>query len=348
MDKFPDNIIRPFFRAGRAHWRDGFRDGFLGEFLPSHTSTQCFCGEHRADALDQHSLPSDVYIVYRAGSMGKVSMDVRVKQLANSTVGFLAEPGRLRVVTEEKLQRLSPSGAGLIFSKYTLNESNLEWIKGFRRNGNAIWVDIVDGFGSNGVDNLGDAYICSSLSELNYRQSNARPAFYLPHQVDRRWPGLSFNGRRFGVAYLGGKGGALHLDELGDVQAEFTESVLTDRKLRAAAHRVAAASHHLSIRTPFGDRVYKPAAKAFVAARFGAIFLGSFDDEESVLALGSDYPYLARGSSLAEVRSLIDYASATFLKEPWDRAVARMRDLRRSTCDFSVGLAFAKILGQIG
>jgi hypothetical protein len=98
------------------------------------------------------------------------------------------------------------------------------------------------------------------------------------------------------------------------------------------------------VRVFFGEGVFKPATKAYVAARFGGVFIGSKDDLESLLVFGDSYPYLAESSNLFDVEAVLSYAANTFETPVWDGAVRKMEGLREETCDLFLGAKLAEAL----
>jgi hypothetical protein len=346
MDSFPQSAVEPFLRAGMPAFRTALRDVTAKKISLGKVSIVCQCGNHLALERRKWSLTRPLYFVYRAGTSLRGSVLLRVHQLAEAMASSVNNPEEIKVVTEELLHKIKPRDSNIIFSKYTLNESNLAWIANFRKSDNHVLVDIVDGFGSAEIDQVCDGYLCSSRTEFRYRLDSGANASYLPHQVDSRWPRFDFDKTSFQMVYMGGKGGSLHLDAVGDIATEVTPLSMTDAATAEAAGRVSGGTHHYSVRKFFGDGVFKPATKAFVAARFGAVFLGSASDEESVLTLGRDYPYLSETSEIDDVSAAVEFAKRSFGGEPWKTAVDVMRRLANETCDVEIGNKMAQMLSK--
>lgn len=347
MDSFPGSVIRPFLRSGR---RNAFRvlpEVLIGELMLRPMSRVCSCGaDHQT--LEPVTLDRKVFFVFQAGSSGWGSVRLRVIQMVRNLKAAVSNPHLVRVVTEEKLRRLAPRDADIVFSKFSVREGNLAWMESLTEERNRVYVDLVDGWGIPGLEKVVSSFICASRSEYEFRTKGGLDAFYIPHQVDHRWPSADFTARKFGVAYLGAPGGALFLDELNLETKLFTGLFLQDSQIPQIVEALAPASHHYSVRVFFGEGNFKDATKAYVSARFGAVFIGSQADEESLLVLGRDYPYLASSSSIEDVDKVLRYAEETFLGPVWIEAVDTMKSLRSEICDLFNGQLLANCLSGSG
>jgi hypothetical protein len=237
-------------------------------------------------------------------------------------------------------------GVDIVASKYVFNEANSDLFHEVRSRQNRIFADVVDGFPAVGLELFVKGYFCASRTEFQNRYSLGLTCFDVPHPVDSRFELCSFDKESFKLGYFGGDGGSEHLNAIGGLKNVFTDRSLANSEVRAILPAVKSFSHHLSVRTFFGEGVFKPATKAYVAARFGAVFVGSRDDAETVSVLGEHYPYLADSSSLEDVQGVIQLARTTFHQAPWQTAVARMNELRRESCDLRLGQAVLEALNS--
>lgn len=347
MDTFPLSMYRPFLRSGRNNAFRVIPEVFTGELRIRPIDWHCMCGGNHEE-LPFVTLERPIFFVFSAGSSGWGSVRLRVIQMARNLKAAVTNPSLVRVVTEEKLWRISPKDADIVFSKFSVRDGNLSWMKSLVPERNRIFVDLVDGWGVSGLDTTVNAYICASRSEYEFRVQRGLVAYYVPHQVDHRWPYMDFTKREFATGYLGGDGGALFLDELNLDAIELTGLFLRDSEVPRLVDSLSRVSHHYSVRTYFGQGNFKDATKAYVAARFGAVFVGSRADEESALVLGNEYPYLASSSSNEDVRAILEFARTTFLGPEWRVAVETMLRLRKETCDLLNGHLLASCLVGTG
>lgn len=329
-------LPRAFYRAGRQHWRKAARDVVRGA-MPLSGSIRCWCGEHQ-ESGEPLSLPRDVIFVYRAGHSALGSIDIRVRQMGSALRAVSSKRHSVRAVTEEAFRFRPPSDSDVIFSKTVLTASNKRLINLALSRKNRVWADFVDGAETEVFEDELTGYLCASRVELEHRLGKGKLAHYLPQQVDPRWPrGDVSIPRPFEVLYMGGRGGSLHLESLDEIRKEFLSSYETRRSFHQIVERSALASHHFSVRAFPGVGVFKPETKALVAARLGAVFVGSRADQETARMFSSDYPYLAKDSSLAAVREVMEFARETHLGPEWRQASAEMQALRVSLCDVAVG-----------
>ena len=319
-------------------------DTFVGRTKRSLPNVECRCGVcPRSPAI---TLRRPIFFVYRAGTSARGSVRIRVFQAVSGLRRVVANPGFVSLVTEEQLRGLRLTNVDFVFSKYVLTHENLEWFRGLRAGGNRVLVDVVDGFPVPGLEEHVDAFLCASRSELEHRLSIGHAAVEVLHQVDTRFDPQPFVRSNFIVGYLGGTDGSAHLSEISNISTHFTRLSMSDREARNASRAATRWSHHYSVRTFFGNGVFKPATKAFLASMVGGVFLGSREDIESLLILGPEYPYLARTSALGEVQDMVRYAEETFGGPVWDSAVEVMGRLRRETCDISLSRTLANFVNN--
>lgn len=333
-----------FPRAGKKYWAAAAIDTVLGGKNRRLPDTECRCGSCPPSGLLTLNRP--VLFVFRPGTSAWGSVRIRVFQAASALRAAVSNPKFINLVTEDQLRGLGLVDFDLVLSKYALTRGNLNWYRALRERGNRVFADVVDGFPVPGLENYVDAFVCASRSEFEQRSAFGYPAVEVLHQVDTRFRTRPFARAEFSLGYLGGIDGAAHVPELPRISTHFTGLSMSGREVKNAYQAVSRWSHHYSVRTFFGDGVHKPATKAFLAARFGAVFLGSRDDTESLLMLGPGYPYLATTSALHDVQEMVGYAEETFGGPVWERSVAAMERLRRESCDVAVALRFAKFLNH--
>ena len=172
--------------------------------------------------------------------------------------------------------------------------------------------------------------MCSSRTEKDFRESQKDYSFYVPHGLDLRIKPAMSTFSNFSLGYAGARRNAKHIEKLqipsveaGDMQSARGLETLTDF--------ISSHSHLYSVRE-YDRPGFKPGVKIFTAALAGACFIGSREDPETYRLLGPDYPYLARDSSVEEVRKIIDFARSTFGTELHRKALSILRDLRQEFC----------------
>lgn len=336
--------LAAFPRAGRRHWLSASADIAFGGRFRGFAGARCTCGlPHDVNPI---SIERPVYFVFRPGTSSWGSVRLRVFQLAGALRLAVNQPKRIRVVSESQFLRLRIQDADVVASKYLLGSEVPGWLISARRRGNRVFADVVDGFPTPGLDEHVDAFLCASKSEFEFRSASGVSAVQILHQVDSRFDPQDFVRTEFRLGYLGTPGGAIYTELLPALEKQYTKLSMTRFEAYNLSKQVKLWSHHYSVRAFFGEGVFKPATKAFLAARFGAIFIGSRDDLESKLVLGADYPYLAQSSTRDDILSVTALAQETFGGTVWHRAQVVMNNLRRETCDFQIGLDFATFLRQ--
>jgi hypothetical protein len=279
-----------------------------GIYTPQAIPTPCGCDEpHRMDATGWSGITQPITITYRRGTEGMGNVLLRGFQLADMLTSLGAP---IRMKSEPIL-------------------------RAFARRGNTLLFDVVDGLVPEKIEGLCDAYICSSLTEDRFRRHRGHQTIVSYQSPDQRTPVFPLEHREFAHVYYGLSENARHLDKLADLDAvEFSEMPphRSSEPLPSVFDTLRRYSHHYSVRA-WNDRDgFKPMMKGFFAARLGAVAIASAEDEESRLVLGEDYPYLAKSSSLEDVKAIIDFARDTHLGEEWHRAVDTMRELRHMSC----------------
>lgn len=271
--------------------------------------------------------------VYRAGYRTRGSVRLRVAQLAAAVKASVKNPELVRVVTEDSHWLRLTEPVDMVWTKSTLTEDVRSALSTHAAHGHRVLVDFVDGTDIPEIADSVYGYICASRTELNYRAQHGKRAWYVPHAVDTRIPQFDFERESLQFGYFGRPWMAEHLETLSEIRSIPAEESFGDRDFGHLMKTVAQWSHHYSVRSFFGVGNFKPPTKVFVAARLGALFVGSRQDEEVQLLLGNDYPYLSENSSIEEVRTTLQFARETFHAEHWNRARDAMEVVRRESCD---------------
>lgn len=321
-----------------------------GIYTPQAIPTPCGCDEpHRMDATDWSGITQPITITYRRGTEGMGNVLLRGFQLADMLTS-LGAPVPIKVQALENLHRAKPRGEILIVLKTAIRMKSEPILRAFARRGNMLLFDVVDGLVPEKIEGLCDAYICSSLTEDRFRQHRGHQTIVSYQSPDQRTPVFPLEHREFAHVYYGLSENARHLDKLADLDpVEFSEMPphRSSEPLPSVFDTLRRYSHHYSVRA-WNDRDgFKPMMKGFFAARLGAVVIASAEDEESRLVLGEDYPYLAKSSSLEDVKAIIDYARDTHLGEEWHRAVGTMRELRHMSCPVKTAQALVAGLRRL-
>jgi hypothetical protein len=297
---------------------------------------RCRCGgNHRVDQVNWNGITRPVVFTFPSEEEHNTGVRLRAFQVAQMLQAF-SPTVAIRVKALENLYRSRPRGHIIIVHTQAVK---VEWswlLKALKRGGNTLLFDMVDRRVPNNLEGLPDGYICSSLSEQLAREAKDQFTISSLQSPDQLIPTLTFDERPFDVVYHGAKHNAQHLTDLPELRV--LESPLDGSPERMGAFLAETlpllrrASHHYSVRRWNKSDGFKPKMKGFVAATLGAVIICSAEDEESRLVLGEDYPYLAKSSSLEDVKAIIDYARDTHLGEEWRRAVDTMRELRHMSC----------------
>lgn len=334
MSRGMQSYIRPFFRAGRRFVGGALLDVISRGWHVRPLPDICWCGEHFTSAKGSgRYLERRLVFVYRAGYRARGSVRLRVAQLAAAVKASVSNPELVIVVTEDSHWLRSTEPMDMVWTKSTLTGDVRSALSTHAARGHRVFVDFVDGTDIPEIADTVYGYICASRTELNYRAHRGNRAWYVPHAVDTRIPHCDFDRESLQFGYFGRPWMVEHLENLSEIRSIPAEESFGDRDFVHTMETVAQWSHHYSVRSFFGVGNFKPPTKVFVAARLGALFVGSRQDEEVQLLMGNDYPYLSKNSSLEEVRKTLEFARDTFLAEPWNRARKTMQVVRRESCD---------------
>ena len=210
-------------------------------------------------------------------------------------------------------------------------------LKRLKREGATIILDLVDGDPrkSKWVEPQIDAYMCASHSEFSYRRQRGQKATFVAHQLNSMFKQTPPEQTSFKVGYVGSPLNALHLHEL-SIPSRTPGFSLQPEERDDLLSFLTSLTHHYSVRNYLPNDGFKPGLKIYMAAHFGATFIGSRDDPESLALLGHDYPYLSADSSLDEVKKTIALAQKSFGGELHQIARQRLDNLRSEFCSARV------------
>jgi len=310
----------------------------------------CSCGEnHDQTVFDWSGIDRPLFFTYRHNSESFASIQLRSFQVARLLAQTMP-PQPVHIQPLENLARRRPKNSIIIVGRTGVRPLSEAMLRRFIADGNLVLFDMVDGEVSPLIEHLPHAYVCSSLSEAKAREAKGIRAIVSLMSPDQRCPVADFSGKPFGVGYHGLAKNALHLDTLQDVHAvDYREEAPSPGELPMPMDLdvMAGFSHHYSVRAWNPGDGFKPLMKAYVAARLGACFIGSREDEECRLVLSDDYPYLAKSSSLEDVTTAINYARKTYGGPVWEGAVSDMERLRRLSCPFATAQALVRGLADL-
>lgn len=313
-------------------------------------NVNCSCGEnHHEKRFDWSGIDRPLIFTYRSNSESFASIQLRTFQVAR----LLAQAGPPHPIIIQPLENLAkskPKNSIIIVGRTGVRPLSETMLRRFIRDGNLVLFDMVDGQVSPLIEKLPHAYVCSSMSEAKAREAKGIRAIISLMSPDQRCPVTEFSGKPFGVGYHGLAKNALHLDTLSEVRVvDYREEAPAPGELPMPMDLdvMASFSHHYSVRAWNPGDGFKPLMKAYVAARLGACFIGSREDEECRLVLSDDYPYLAKSSSREDVTDAINYARETYGGPVWEGAVSEMQRLRRLSCPFTSAQALVRGLADL-
>lgn len=338
-------VFRPLLRAGRRFAFGALADVVLQEWRVRTPLVRCACGRHEL-LTEQARLPLSrpLTFIYRSGYRARGSVRLRVAQLASAVKATVSNPEFVKVVTEDHPLLRSSGEFDAVWTKSALTANSVRAIRRMAEDGRRVFLDFVDGTDIPELSSHVHGYLCASRTELNHRTSFGQEAFYVPHGVDSRIRSAGFERLDFRIGYFGRPWMAEHLEALAEIVTVPAQESLSNGQFQKAMMEVRQWSHHYSARSYFGESNFKPPTKVFVAARSGSVFVGSRDDEEVVLLLGNDYPYLAEDSSFAEVKKMIEFARASFLAKEWFGAIEAMEGALQESCDETIGQRLLTVL----
>lgn len=216
----------------------------------------------------------------------------------------------------------------VIANKNLINRKRL--LRMFKRNGNILLVDIIDGVPRRDSIPYYDGIICASQKAHAYysQEYPDTPAYFVAHCTDPRISAPVALKSTFSPYYFGAPKNLLLFDSLKDTLG----IVYTDTR-DVPNHdwykRLGEANFHYAVRPKMGDHVFKPFIKGIIAATCGANMLVHRDDGDARHFLGEDYPYLIH-EDLSEdvVLRYMRMARDTFGKAEWTYGLERMASLR--------------------
>lgn len=255
-----------------------------------------------------------------------------------SRVGY---PGRIEVLTLERLTTRKPRGAVVIVLKTAIKERFSVELSNLQR-WNTLLFDVIDGRPASSLEEFADGFLCSSASEYRERSMKGQAARLVYHAVDSTisWPRRTK--KKFGIVYYGLPENALHLDKIPAIQSI---KYIEEQHLRGGfglekkIGRLGKFSHHYIVRNWNIADGHKPLTKGFLAAWCGALVIGSREDPETTLLLGEAYPYLSATSQLHDVKQTLEIARETYNSAEAQVANHAMKKLKQLSCPFSSAIS---------
>lgn len=304
-------------------------------YRPKETEYRCDCGAgHRVDQVNWSGINRPIVFAHRKGFENQGNKMFRAFQLVDM-LKTLGAPMPITLQPLENVYRSRPKHKMIVILGSAARPKSHPLLRALRRRKNTLLFDVVDGIVPEKNEGLADAFICASLTEKNAREAAGHRAVLYMQSPDQRTPSFPSEEKTFSITYYGLAENARHLEDLPEIEnSEFVgmPDHQSTEPVPSVFDTLRRFSHHYSVRA-WNDRDgFKPMMKGFFAARLGAVVIASAEDEESRLVLGEDYPYLAKSSSLEDVKAIIDYARDTHLGEEWHRAVGTMRELRHMSC----------------
>ena len=237
----------------------------------------------------------------------------------------------------------------IILGKTALRETSPFDLARWRDDGNTLIFDEIDGRFPETIESLASGFLCASRTEFELRQAARVPqSHYVPHAIDLRVRPIECQDSKFRCVYVGAPANMALLTKSPDVEVIATSDAAHRRQPRVPwAEQLPNFSHHYIVREPNPNRDFKPFTKGFLAAAFHAPVIASASDPESLLMLGSHYPYLAKDSTIKHVTKTVDYARETLAGSEWTDARMVMKDLAKQGCALSVAQAWLNAVASI-
>lgn len=295
----------------------------------------CHCGGLHSDTgVNWSGVDKPIVFTYRQGTVGLGNVLLRGFQVAD-LLAQLGSPVPVTVQAMENLYRAKPRDHIIIVLKSAVRPKSTPVLKAFRRWGNTVLFDVVDGLVPESLARVPHAYVCASLTEEQSRQGGGHRTIRSLQSPDQRTPAFDFADKKPRVAYYGLAENAKHLDALPEVDVIDFEEMPAHRSnepIPTVFEKLRPYSHHYTVRA-WNDRDgFKPMMKGYFAGLLGSVVIASAEDDESLLVLGDDYPYLSADSSLPAVRDTITFAMESVGTDTWTRAVSTMQRLREMSC----------------
>ena len=237
------------------------------------------------------------------------------------------------------------SGAVVILNKSFLAVASAEQLSSLRARGNAVLADFIDHPVNPDLAQMVDGFLASSYTQERFLQAAfaKQPTFRVLHHADLRIEADCARGAQSRIGYFGQAYNGLHIEQL--AADGLCDNVHAGRVEAAEwMARLPDYAIHYTVRAPQPFDGFKPFTKGAVAARCGALVLAQ-RDEESLLNLGADYPFLLSSTAYDDVRAAILRIRDSQDSPEWQAAHEAMRNLRVQCAPGriarSVGRAFA-------
>jgi hypothetical protein len=221
----------------------------------------------------------------------------------------------------------------ILLSKASVERLSVEQVNGFKRGGNHVVYDCVDGVILPELEASADSFLCSSKTEYEHRTQLGQRAFLVPHAHDLRLfqSTAPLQEKSRTCAYVGNPREELYGDQLGSVQKIYVPAKFNRFTYEMPWFERASLSsfHYIARPSVACGKKFKPPTKAVVAALAGALAVSTVEDAEFVAWVGTDYPYLAPSDSFQDVLAVIEFALRSVDGESASGAQKSMRKLAK-------------------
>lgn len=222
------------------------------------------------------------------------------------------------------------SNAVVVLNKSFLAVSAADQLSDLRARSNAVLADFVDMQPSPDLCQAVDGFLASSYRQERFLKTTYpdKPTFRVLHHADIRIRADCAAATTSGVGYFGQPYNGLHLERLAaESLCDFVYAGTVDHT--GWMDRLADYAFHYAVRASQPFDGFKPFTKGAVAARCGAVILASSDEEEAVLQLGEEYPFLLASTAFEDVRDAVIRIRDSHGGPEWQAAQAAMLKVRQ-------------------
>lgn len=216
----------------------------------------------------------------------------------------------------------------VIANKNIINRKRL--LRTFKRNGNILLVDIIDGTPKPECIPYYDGIICCSQKAYEYytQEYPRTPTYFVAHCTDPRIGPVTPPTDKLAPYYFGAPKNLLLFDNIKDMLS-IVYTDMRDVPNHNWHKHLSESNFHYAVRPKMRDRVFKPFMKGIIAASCGVNMLVHKDDGDALHFLGEDYPYLIHEDISPDVvLRYMHKARDTFGKEEWKYGLERINSLR--------------------
>jgi hypothetical protein len=291
--------------------------------------------------LKNRPTAKQVYFVYSKNFRYSGSTVMRGQQLADIAEAAL---GGETEVSFAPISRFFKNSS-LFLTKGALAVLPASQLESWKRRGNKLFLDPVDGPLTADLAALADAIVAASKTAYDaYTKAHpTKRVILVNHHVDPRLR----RGRR-PVAFRAGYFGELVNTIITPAIEQLVSFVLVDtsRQDDSWLMQVPKYSFHYAIRHPQNFDSHKPFIKGFTAAYYDANLLIQASQKEAAYWLGRDYPYLLKGEPTEErILEALTHARESFDSAEWRLGLERMRAIRQQVSPQAIGRQLIELFG---